>query len=58
MFVLVHRETRKLGSFFATLEEAKNRITLLGSIGDKYGIVDIGDVPYENVDVSNLVFIE
>lgn len=58
MFVLVHRETLKVGSFFATLEEAKARIALLGSIGSKYGIIDAEETPYTMIDASKFDFIE
>ncbi len=57
MFILVHRETLKLGSFFPSLDEAYARLTQLGSIGANYGIIDVGDVPYESVDPKNFAFL-
>jgi hypothetical protein len=53
MFILVNKETSKKGSFHATHEEAMQKIQKLGSIGEKFKIVDIGDTPYESFQVSS-----
>jgi hypothetical protein len=58
MFVLVNRNTLKLGSFFSTLADAHARLIQMGSVGASYGVMDVGDVPYETIDPKNHTFIE
>ncbi len=57
MFILCHRETMKLGSFYPTVDEARARLTQMGSIGASYGIIDVGETPYEKVDPKNFQFL-